>query len=111
MLNQLTIKNAKPVDKLYSLADKDGLFLRVKPTGVKQWYISKNVKTQRISKIIGTFPEMSLKEARDTLAQLVAQAQTQSAPKIKAQPKILKPPWRPLMEKCSNPVSYSANSV
>ena len=53
MLNQLTIKNAKPVDKLYSLADKDGLFLRVKPTGVKQWYISKNVKTQRISKIIG----------------------------------------------------------
>ena len=84
MLNQLTIKNAKPVDKLYSLADKDGLFLRVKPTGIKQWYISKNVKTQRISKIIGTFPEMSLKEARDTLAQLVAQVQTQSTPKIKA---------------------------
>jgi len=36
-LNNTEIKQAKAKDKEYSLADVDGLMLRIKPNGSKLW--------------------------------------------------------------------------
>jgi integrase len=37
MLNDTQCRNAKPKEKLYKLPDEKGLYLEVKPTGVKAW--------------------------------------------------------------------------
>jgi hypothetical protein len=31
------VKNAKPKEKPYKLSDRDGLYLLIKPTGVRYW--------------------------------------------------------------------------
>ena len=36
-LNDTQLKNAKPKTKEYSLSDGQGLYLRVKPSGAKEW--------------------------------------------------------------------------
>lgn len=71
MLSQLQVKNAKPKEKTYQLNDGAGLLLRITPNGKKSWIINKSVKGNRISKKIGSYPEMSIKDARDVLASLI----------------------------------------
>ena len=36
-LSDTEIKNAKPKDKIYNLADGKGLYLKIKPSGYKVW--------------------------------------------------------------------------
>ncbi len=36
-LTDTQIKQAKPKDKIYNLADGEGLALRIKPNGTKSW--------------------------------------------------------------------------
>lgn len=65
-LNNIQINAAKIKDKEYNLSDGDGLMLRVKPTGTKTWifnYYSPTTK-KRTSLTIGTYPEISLAQAR-----------------------------------------------
>ena len=75
-LTQLQIKNAKPRDKPYKLADGGGLYLEVTPVGGKHWrmkYRQPNGKENKLH--FGAFPAVSLldaRERRDSARQLLA---------------------------------------
>lgn len=64
------VKNAKPKDKQYKLADGKGLALWVRPNGGKYWIFVfyQNKKQKTLS--IGTYPEISLAEAREARDEL-----------------------------------------
>lgn len=73
-LNDTKIRTAKPMAKPYKLADEKGLFLLVQPSGGKLWRVKFRVdgrddagNQKRIEKKLGlgTYPEVSLKQARD----------------------------------------------
>ena len=60
-LTQLQIKNAKPREKPYKLADGGGLYLEVTPSGGKHWrmkYRQPNGKENKLH--FGAFPAVSL---------------------------------------------------
>ena len=65
-LTQLQIKNAKPREKPYKLADGGGLYLEVTPAGGKHWrmkYRQPNGKENKLH--FGAFPAVSLADARE----------------------------------------------
>lgn len=63
-LSDLAVRQTKATGKAFTLADFDGLFLFVSPKGGKAWHFrySWGGKQRRIS--FGTYPEVSLREAR-----------------------------------------------
>lgn len=65
-LTDTQIKNAKPRAKEYNLSDGDGLFLRVKINGRKNWiYNYRRPQDGNRSNLgLGTYPKVSLSEAR-----------------------------------------------
>jgi integrase len=66
-LTPVSIKNAKPKEKPYTLSDGGGLQITIKSDGRKVWefrYISP-VTGERRKTTIKTFPEISLKDARE----------------------------------------------
>jgi len=75
-LTQLHIKNAKPREKPYKLADGGGLYLEVTLAGGKHWrmkYRQPNGKENKLH--FGAFPAVSLldaREKRDSARQLLA---------------------------------------
>ena len=73
-LTNTTLRNSKPKAKPYKLADEKGLFLLVQPSGGMLWRMKYRVdgrdeegNPKRVEKklALGTYPEISLKEARD----------------------------------------------
>lgn len=74
MLTFLEIKKAQAKDKEYNLADGNGLYLRILPSGIKNWIANFRSDGKKISKKLGSFPELSIKEAREQLSLLKAQA-------------------------------------
>lgn len=69
-LTDTKIKNAKPKDKTYTLADGEGMYLEIAATGSKIWrmsYRQANGKTNRLT--FGPYPTVSLQEAREKRAQ------------------------------------------
>ncbi len=76
MLTFMQIKNAFPKDKPYQLNDGNGLFLRVNPNGKKFWIVNKSVNGNRISKQIGEWPNIGIKEARESFDILVKTTKT-----------------------------------
>lgn len=67
MLTPSGVQNAKPQAKPYKLTDGGGMFLVVTPTGGKWWRLKyrrpDSGKENLLS--LGTFPEVSLRKARD----------------------------------------------
>jgi len=63
-LTTIAIKNANPKSKPYKLTDGMGLYLLVKTTG-KYWRYDYRFANKRKTLALGTFPKVSLKEARD----------------------------------------------
>lgn len=65
-LTEQRVRQAKPRDKMYFIADDDGLSLKVEPNGNKSWSyrysLPNSNKRPRVK--LGTYPTMSLKEAR-----------------------------------------------
>ena len=63
-LNDPAIRNAKPKDKPYKLADAKGLYLEVAPSGGKWWRLKYRFdgKEKRLS--LGVYPDVGLKDAR-----------------------------------------------
>lgn len=65
-LTESKVRQAKPGEKIYFLADDDGLSLKIEPNGTKSWSYRFSVpgsnKRSRIK--LGVYPDMSLKEAR-----------------------------------------------
>lgn len=73
-LTATALKNAKPRAKPYKLADEKGLFVIVSPSGGVLWRwkyrvdgVGENGQPKRIEKLLalGTYPEVSLKLARE----------------------------------------------
>jgi len=65
-LTNTEVKQAKPKDKEYNLADGAGLFLRIKPNGTKSWLFnfSAPYTKKRTNISFGAYPDVSLAEAR-----------------------------------------------
>jgi len=65
-LSSTQVKQAKPKAKEYNLSDGKGLMLRVKPSGSKLWLLnySRPYTKKRTTLSFGTYPEVSLAEAR-----------------------------------------------
>ncbi len=77
-LTNTEVKQAKPRDKEYNLADGAGLALRIKPNGSKYWIFnySRPHTRKRANISFGAYPDMSLANARkqrDTARELLTQ--------------------------------------
>ena len=63
-LKDTQIKNAKPTDKAYKLADGEGLHLEIKPSGSKLWRLRYRLHGKESVFSIGKYPAVSLLDAR-----------------------------------------------
>lgn len=84
MLTSSAIRNAKPKDKPYTLADGLGMILQVQPNGSKRWrFRYRQPDTGKAGMLsLGLYPDVSLKQAcdrRDELRKLIADSIDPSA--------------------------------
>lgn len=64
MLSDTHCRNAKPKEKLYRLNDYKGLYLEVKPNGVKAWRFRFALNGKSSMFALGDYPIVSLADAR-----------------------------------------------
>src|SRR3569832_1960185 len=64
-LSSFSVEKAKPREKAYKLSDGDGLHLLVSTQGSKLWRFRYRFGGQEKMLGFGTFPDVSLSEARD----------------------------------------------
>ena len=71
-LTNTEVKNSKAKLKDYSLADGSGLYLRVRPNGSKLWIFNyaKPFTKKRTNLSLGSYPELSLSDARERRSEL-----------------------------------------
>jgi integrase len=62
------VKNAKPGEREYLLADGDGLFIRVRPDGAKHWIFLFSLDGAQRKRGLGVYPQIGLKFARELAA-------------------------------------------
>lgn len=65
-LTDVKIKQLKPREKDYKESDEKGLYLLVKPTGSKLWRLKYRFGGVEKKLSLGAYPEISLKEARES---------------------------------------------
>jgi integrase len=65
LLDDLTIKAAKPRDKEYTLRDGNGLFLLIHPNGGRYFHLRTTLHGKPKKVQLGTYPELTLSEARE----------------------------------------------
>ena len=65
MLTVTAANNAKPKDKPYKLADEKGLYLFIQSSGSKLWRFDYRFGGKRKTLALGSFPDVSLSDARD----------------------------------------------
>jgi integrase len=70
MLSNATIKAARPRDKPYKLFDDRGLFLIIVPGGGKWWRFKFRFDGKEKLLSLGTYPDVSLKQARERRLQM-----------------------------------------
>lgn len=63
-LNDMKIRNAKPREKFYKLTDGSGLYLHVSEGGGKWWRFKYRFSGKQKLLSLGTYPEISLLDAR-----------------------------------------------
>lgn len=63
-LTDTAIRNAKPKDKPYKVADAQGLYLLVNPRGSKLWRVKYRKDGVERKLALGSYPEITLAEAR-----------------------------------------------
>lgn len=65
MLSDLMVRQAKATGKTYTLADSDGLSFFVSANGTKAWHFRFTWGSRRDRMSFGSYPALSLKEARE----------------------------------------------
>ncbi|GHV51231.1 integrase [Synergistales bacterium] len=65
ILTDTKIKNLKPSEKRYSIADGDGLYIETNPNGKKYWRFRVNRDGRRNWFALGEYPMVSIREARE----------------------------------------------
>lgn len=88
-LSDLKIKSAKSKEKQYKLTDGDGLFLLVHPNGSKYWRYRYKYRGKEKLLAIGTYPILSLSEARNLRDEAKLQLAKQLDPVIQKKSKKL----------------------
>ena len=87
-LTDTAIRGVKAADKPQKLFDGNGLFLFVAPSGVKSWRVKYRFQGREKLLTLGTYPQLSLKEAREACAaakkQLHAGVDPSAEKKLKA---------------------------
>lgn len=76
LLTDTTIKNAKPKDKDYLIADGGGLYLNIKAIGTKVWTIRYTIDGKAKKTTFGNYPAVTLalaRSKRDELVELISQ--------------------------------------
>lgn len=63
-LTDVIVRNAKSRPKTYKLSDADGMFLMIAPNGSKYWRLKFRFGGKEKVLALGTYPEVSLREAR-----------------------------------------------
>lgn len=74
-VSDLSLRKAKASDKPYRLTDGDGLYVIIRSNGAKWWRFDYRINGVRKTMSLGTYPEVSLVEARgkrDAARKLVA---------------------------------------
>ncbi|BCG64954.1 MAG: hypothetical protein methR_P2748 [Methyloprofundus sp.] len=66
-LSVAKVKNAKPKSKSYKLSDGKGMYLLVTAKGTKLWRMDYSFNSKRNTHSLGTYPVVSLEEARKRL--------------------------------------------
>jgi hypothetical protein len=64
-LTDTKVKKVKPKEKPYKLTDGGGMYLLVKPNGSKYWQYRFRLNKKQGTYQIGSYPDVSLKKARD----------------------------------------------
>ena len=65
MLTDMTARQAKATGKPYTIADFDGLYLHISAVGGRAWHFRYTWMGQRARISLGSYPELSLREARE----------------------------------------------
>lgn len=86
--SKLRSLHRKPRDKQDVFSDRDGLYIRVSPTGKVAFFIRYRYNGKADQLTIGSYPEMSLKEARDRNIEYRAGLRDGIDPKVKKRTKI-----------------------
>lgn len=68
-LTDVAIRNAKPRSKAYKVFDAKGLFLWIQPNGSKWWRYAYRFDGKQNMLALGTYPEITLAEAREAHAE------------------------------------------
>lgn len=68
-LTDVKVRNAKPGEKQQKLSDGDGMYLLVTPSGGKCWRLKYRFVGKEKVLALGTYPEVSLSEARERRAE------------------------------------------
>ena len=63
-LTDVQIRNAKPQEKPYKMADGGGLHLYIAPTGGKLWRLKYRLHGKEKLLSIGAYPDVTIAEAR-----------------------------------------------
>jgi hypothetical protein len=68
MLTDMAERQAKPKTKDYKLSDSEGLYLFVSKAGLRSWRMKYRFAGKERRLVLGRYPQMGLKEARDRKA-------------------------------------------
>jgi integrase len=69
LLSDRACKSARPREAIYYRNDGNGLRLQVRPSGAKYWMLRYTLAGRESTYQVGTYPEVSLEEARQKAAQ------------------------------------------
>ncbi len=67
MLSDVKLRNLKPQDKLYKVADRDGLYVAVLPSGTVSFRYNYTINGRQETLAIGRYGQMTLADAREAL--------------------------------------------
>ena len=85
MLNDTLLRDLQPKDKLYRVSDSHGLCIEINPNGSKLWRHRYRFNNKATMLALGTYPEVSLldaRQSRDRNKQLLKQGLNPKIPKI-----------------------------
>ena len=85
MLDDTQVRNLRPKHKLYRVSDSHGLCIEINPNGSKLWRHRYRFNNKATMMALGTYPEVSLldaRQARDRNKQLLKQGLNPKRPKI-----------------------------
>ena len=82
MLSAIKVQSAQPKKKAYKLYDRDNLYFIVRPTGTKSWKFDFRLNGKRDTYSIGSYPNTSLKVAREQTTEARALVEKGIDPKL-----------------------------